>query len=173
MADKIIRGRVLKLGDFVNTDVIAPGRWMREGLEVLRLHTMEAILPEFYKDVKPGDIIVGGRNFGCGSHREQATAILQVLGIAAVVADSIGRLYFRNGMAFGVPLFSAQGVSQIVDEGEELEIVMGPDKVTIRNVASGREVTGPPIPDIMAKVLEAGGMYNLLKQRLAEESLGG
>lgn len=168
MADRIIKGRVLKFGDFVNTDVIAPGRWMREGLEVLRLHTMEAIRPDFYKDVKPGDIIVGGRNFGCGSHREQATAIMQTLGIAAIVADSIGRLYFRNGIAFGIPIFSAPGVSGIVEEGEELEIAIGRDQVSFRNVTRGGEVTGPPIPDVMAKILEAGGVYELLKQRLAQ-----
>ncbi len=170
MADRVIKGRAIKLGDYVNTDVISPARWMREGLDVLRLHTMEAIRPDFYKDVKPGDIIVAGRNFGCGSHREQATAIMQVLGISAIVADSIGRLYFRNGMAFGIPIFSAPGVSALVAEGEEMEIDMGAHKVTIKNLTRGGEVAGPPIPDIMARVMEAGGVYALLKRRLAEGS---
>ncbi len=169
MADKIIKGKVVKLGDYVNTDVISPSRWMREGLEVLRLHTMEAIRADFYKDVKPGNILVAGRNFGCGSHREPATAIIKVLGIAAIVADSVGRLYFRNGIAFGIPVFGVNGISGLVEEGEELEIAMKPDKVILTNVTRGGKLEAPAIPDTMARVLESGGVYKLLKQRLMEE----
>ena len=168
MADKRIKGRVVKLGDYVNTDVISPARWMREGLEVLRLHTMEAIRPDFHKDVNRGDILVGGRNFGCGSHREPATAIMQVLGISAIVADTIGRLYYRNCIAFGIPVFGVEGISKMIEEGEEMEIIMKPDHVTFTNVTQGGTLTAPPIPETMAKVLDAGGVYKLLKQRLAE-----
>lgn len=170
MAERVIKGKVVKLGDYVNTDVISPARWMREGLEVLRLHTMEAIRPNFYMDVKPGDILVGGRNFGCGSHREQATAIMKVLGISAIVADSVARLYFRNCIAFGIPVFGVDQISRIVEEGDEMEITMGSERVIFRNVTRGGELTASPIPETMAKVLEAGGVYQLLKQRLAEES---
>jgi len=170
MAEKMIKGRVVKLGDYVNTDVISPARWMREGLEVLRLHTMEAIRPEFYKDVKPGDIIVGGRNFGCGSHREPATAIMKVLGISAIVADSVGRLYFRNCIAFGIPVFSLDGISGMVEEGDQLEILIQRNKVIFRNLTRGGEKTGAPIPDTMANVLEAGGIYPLLKERLSRKA---
>ena len=166
MAYQRIKGRVVKLGDYVNTDVISPSRWMREGLEVLRLHTMEAIRADFYKDVKPGDILVAGRNFGCGSHREPATAIIRVLGISAIVADSVGRLYYRNGIAFGIPVFGVDGISRLIEEGEELEIIMGSDKVIFTNLTRGGQLTAPPIPETMAKVLEAGGVYPLLKQRL-------
>jgi len=168
MADRIIKGKVVKLGDYVNTDVISPGRWMREGLEVLRLHTMEAIRPDFYKAVGPGDILVGGRNFGCGSHREQATAIMKVLGIAAIVADSVARLYYRNGIAFGIPIFSVPGISEMIAEGEEMEIILGNRGIRFRNLTKGGELSALPIAETMAKVLEAGGVYNLLKQRLAE-----
>jgi 3-isopropylmalate/(R)-2-methylmalate dehydratase small subunit len=168
MADTIIQGNVVKLGDYVNTDVISPSRWMREGLDVLRLHTMEAIRADFYKDVNPGDILVGGRNFGCGSHREPATAIMQVLGLAAIVADSVGRLYYRNCIAFGIPVFAVDGISRMIEEGERLEITMGTDKVMFRNSTRGGELSCRPIPETMAKVLEAGGVYKLLKQRLAE-----
>ncbi len=170
MAERIIRGRVVKLGDYVNTDVISPARWMREGLEVLRLHTMEAIRPDFYKDVRPGDILVGGRNFGCGSHREPATAIMEVMGISAIVADSVGRLYYRNCIAFGIPVFAVDGISKMMEEGEEMEIILGAERVTFTNLSRGGKLIGPPIPETMAKVLEAGGVYKLLKQRLEEES---
>lgn len=168
MADRVIKGRVLKFGDNVNTDVIAPGRWMREGLEVLRLHTMEAIRTDFYKDVQPGDIIVAGRNFGCGSHRGAATSIMKLLGISAIVADSLGKIYFRNCIALGIPVFSAMGVSDLVEEGQYLEITMGKDKVVIKNVSEGKELSAPSLPDTMAGILEAGGMYELLKQRLSK-----
>src|SRR5574340_603992 len=161
MAERIITGKVVKLGDNVNTDVISPARWMREGLEVLRLHTMEAIRADFYKDVNPGDILVGGRNFGCGSHREPATEIMKVLGVSAIVADSVARLYFRNGIAFGIPVFGVEGISQLIEEGEQMEITLAPDKVVFRNIARGGELSALPIPETMAKVLEMGGVYEL------------
>lgn len=170
MSGMIIKGKVVKLGDYVNTDVISPARWMREGLDVLRLHTMEAIRPDFYKDVQPGNIIVGGRNFGCGSHREPATAIMKVLGISAIVGDSVARLYYRNCIAFGITVFAVDGISQMIDEGEEMEIILGTDKVSFKNLTRGGELSALPIPDTMAKVLEAGGVYPLLKQRLAAKA---
>lgn len=171
MAERIIAGKVVKLGDFVNTDVISPARWMREGLEVLRLHTMEAIRPDFYKDVQPGDILVGGRNFGCGSHREPATEIMKVLGVSAIVADSVARLYFRNCIAFGIPVFAVDGISQMIEEGERLEITLGAERVLFKNLNRGGELSALPIAETMAKVLEAGGVYELLKQRLGEGRL--
>jgi 3-isopropylmalate/(R)-2-methylmalate dehydratase small subunit len=92
---------------------------------------------------------------------------MKVLGISAIVADSVARLYYRNSIAFGIPIFSVDGISRMVEEEDEMEIVMGTDRVTFRNVTKGGETTASPIPDVMAKVLEAGGVYPLLKQRLA------
>jgi len=169
MEKNIITGKVVKLGDNIDTDVISPARWMREGLEVLKLHTMEAVRPDFYKDVAAGDIIVAGGNFGCGSHREPATAIIQVLGIGAIVADSISRIYYRNAVAFGIPAFAVPGVSKLIEEGQRLEIKLLKDKISVKNLDTGKELYAPPIPDIMAKVLNYGGIYNLLK----EQELGG
>ena len=169
MEKRVIAGRALKFGDSVNTDVIAPARWMREGMDVLRLHTMEAIRPDFYKDVKPGDIIVAGRDFGCGSHRGSATSIMRVLGVSAIVAESLGRIYFRNCIALGIPVFSATGISAMVEEGDTLEITMGEDGVVIKNTSKGKELTAPPLPETMANILEAGGMYPLLRKRLAAQ----
>ena len=168
MADRIISGKVVKLGDQVNTDVISPARWMREGLEVLRLHTMEAIRKDFYQDVQPGNILVGGRNFACGSHREPATSIMKVLGISAIVADSVARLYYRSCIAFGIPVFAVDGISRMMEEGEEMEITLGEESVAFCNLTRGGELSALSIPETMAKVLEAGGVYKLLKQRLAE-----
>jgi 3-isopropylmalate/(R)-2-methylmalate dehydratase small subunit len=167
-AERSIKGKVVKLGDSVNTDVMSPGQYIQQGLDAVRLHTMEAIRVEFYRDVKPGNILLAGKNFGCGSHRESATAVMKHMGLSAIVADSVARLYFRNCIAFGIAAFSVEGVSRLFEEGDEMEIVMGEDKVAIRNVTRGGEVTGPPIPETMAKVWEAGGVYPLLKQKLAE-----
>lgn len=171
MENKVIKGRVLKFGDHINTDVIAPGKWMREGLDVLQYHTMEALRPDFYQQVQPGDIIVAGKNFGCGSHREKATTIIKYLGISAIVAESVARIYFRNCIAQGIPIFSAQGISEIVEEGEELEIVISEHEIVIRNVNKHKEVQVPPLPHTMNKILETGGVYELLKQRLSQEGL--
>jgi len=170
MTDKLIKGRVVKFGDQVNTDVMAPGRWHRQGMDILRLHTMEAIRPDFYKQVRPGDVLVAGKNFGCGSHRESATAIMKVLGISAIVADSIARLYYRNCIALGIPVFGIRGISTIFAEGDEIEISIGAEGVVVRNVADGKEGKAPPIPETMYQIMEAGGVYSLLKKRLAETS---
>ena len=167
MEKRVLKGKALKFGDNVNTDVISPGRWMREGLEVLRLHTMEAIRPDFYKDVEPGDIIVAGRNFGCGSHRGPATSIIKHMGIAAILADSLSRLYLRNCIALGIPVFSAKGVSEMIEEGDPVEVTMDEGVVIIKNLSTGKEMSAPPLPETMAKMLEAGGMYALLRQRLS------
>jgi 3-isopropylmalate dehydratase small subunit len=171
-AERTIKGKVVKLGDSVNTDVMSPGQYIQEGLAAVRLHTMEAIRPEFYKAVNPGDIILAGKNFGCGSHRESATTVMRQMGVSAIVADSVARLYFRSCIAFGIPAFSLEGVSRLFEEGDEMEIVMSEERITIRNATKGGEMTGPPIPETMAKVWEAGGVYPLLKKRLEEDIPG-
>jgi 3-isopropylmalate/(R)-2-methylmalate dehydratase small subunit len=165
---RIIRGRVVKLGDNVNTDIIAPGLWKTEGLEVLRLHTMEAICPGFYQRVQPGDIIVAGSDFGCGSHREEATTIMIRLGIAAIVADSLARIYFRNGIAYGIPIFAVDGISAIAGDGDSVEIDIEQDEIIINNLDTAAQITAPPIPETMFRVLEAGGIFPLLKKELEE-----
>ncbi len=167
--EKVMRGKVVKLGDYVNTNVMSPGQWSREGLEVLRLHTMEAIRKDFYKDVTPGSILVAGRNFGCGSHREPAVGIMKFMGISAIVADSVARIYYRNCIAFGLPVFAVDQISRMVEEGDEMEITMQEDGVKFRNLTRGKELSSSPIPEMMGKVLEQGGIYPLLKKRLEDE----
>lgn len=168
MREKILTGDILKFGDQIDTDVIAPSRWHREGLEVLSRHTMEAIRPAFYKNVVPGDIIVAGKNFGCGSHREPATTIMKHLGIAAIVADSVARLYYRSCISFGIPIFSVEGISRVFEEGDKMELVMNKAGACFKNLTRGGELSSPPLPGTMAEVLEAGGIYALMRRRLGE-----
>lgn len=162
----VIRGRVIKLGDKINTDVIAPGRWKSMGMDVLRRHTMEAVRPDFYSQVRPGDILVAGCDFGCGSHREQATEVMKAMGISAVAADSVARLYFRSGIAFGLPIIAAEKISEFAEEGDDLEIVMEDTGIHLINHSQDTELDAPALPEIMRQVLEAGGIYQYLKAHM-------
>lgn len=162
---RTIKGRVIKLGDKVNTDIIAPGRWKSETMEILKAHTMEAVRPDFPYQVRPGDILVAGRDFGCGSHREQATEVMQSMGISAIAADSVARLYFRNGIAFGLPVIAAKQVSGFADEGDEMEIEMSEKVILLTNLTRGTSMCAPPLPPAMQCVLEAGGIYGYLKKK--------
>jgi len=165
---RVIRGRVVKLGDRINTDIIAPGRWKSEGMEVLRAHTMEAVQADFCRLVRMGDILVAGRDFGCGSHREQAVTVLQALGIQAVVADSVARLYLRNGIALGLPVFSADGISAMTEQSDQLSITFLEDVIELKNDTSGQCMQICGLPEDMKKILEAGGVFACLKQALED-----
>lgn len=156
-------GKAIKLGDDINTDLLAPGRWLSAGLDSVRLHSMEAVRPDFYKQVEAGDILVGGRNFGCGSHREQASSVLRVLGFSVVVCDSIARLYFRNCISMGIPAVAVDGVSGIVKEGDRVKVILDPKEVAIINLDTGESLQGPPLPSLAMELLERGGFIELMK----------
>ena len=163
---KPMRGKVWKFGDSVDTDVIAPSQ-RASTLEEVKKITMEAYRPEFAKEVKPGDIIVAGGNFGCGSQRPWATGVLQAVGIQAVVAESVGRLFFRVGISIGLPIFTAQGVSGLVEDGDLIEI----DAVggTVRNPRNGKSIPLDKYPPSIESILRAGGITPLVVQRLKAE----
>src|SRR5512143_1221052 len=117
----LIKGRVWKFGDNINTDVMAPGfvfnaPWEEVKKVILHIH------PRFSKEVNPGDVIVAGKNWGCGSSREQATSNLKRLGLSCVVAESFGRIFFRNAVALALPAIVCPGVSTAFEEGDELEL---------------------------------------------------
>src|SRR5512147_3266045 len=118
----IVRGRARRFGDNVDTDTITPGSLLHLGPEELAQHAFEPIAPDFVRSVRIGDIIVGGNNFGCGSSREQATAVVKELGIRYVVAESMARIYMRNCVALGLYPVLSRGASSLFDEGAEIEI---------------------------------------------------
>jgi 3-isopropylmalate/(R)-2-methylmalate dehydratase small subunit len=126
------------------------------------LHTR----PEFVDQVRPGDVIVAGRNWGCGSSREHAPENLKRLGIAAVVAESFGRIYFRNSVAIAFPNVACTGAYDAFDEGDEMELDLRTARV--RNAARGVELQGQRYTPEMLSILEQGGLLNVLKARLAE-----
>src|SRR5919202_5534559 len=133
--DRVIRGRVWLFGDSIETDAINP-YYRYPTMAELKLHTMEAYRPEFPKEVKPGDILVAGRNFGCGSSRPGL--VLREVGIVAIIAESVARLFLRNSIARAIPIFMAPGVTSIVNDRETLEIDY--PKGVVRNPATGKSV---------------------------------
>lgn len=150
--EKIIKGRTWVFGDDIDTDVIIPGKYLRTtDMQVFADHAMEGIDPDFSKKVKPGDIVVGGNNFGCGSSREQAALAIKYAGVACVVAKSFGRIFFRNAINVGLPLMEANIQCH---EGDEIEVDLENGKVTV----NGKEYTGNKLPDFLLEILSDGGL---------------
>ncbi len=170
LSNFVIRGRVWKFGDSVDTNIIAPLHVMRKGeIEEIAQHTMAAVRSEFPAQVRPGDIIVAGGNFGCGSHREEANRVLEKVGIRAIVADSVARIFLRTSINLAYPTLVAPGVSALVEDHDELEIDYPRGK--IRNLRSGRELPLPKYPASVEQIFAAGGILTLLKQRCVREGL--
>ena len=159
----LIRGKVWKFGDNVNTDAMAPGFAFKapwEELKTLILH----IHPKFVREAKPGDVIVAGKNWGCGSSREHAPANLKRLGMGCVLAESFGRIYFRNSVALAFPGLICPGVSQAFDEGDELELEL--ESAKVRNITKGNTLQGEPLSQEMLAIIAKGGLVATLKERL-------
>jgi len=156
MLSDILRGRAFKFGDNISTDLIAPGRYfhLRSDLPELAKHILEDADPEFAAIVRPGDFIIGGRNFGLGSSREHAPAIIKIAGVGAVLAKSFARIFYRNGINIGLPVLVCD--TEKIDKGDELEIDMR--KGTVRNFTKNNMVNFNPLPEVMIKILSEGGL---------------
>lgn len=159
----IIKGKVWKFGDNVNTDVMAPGFAFHAPWEELKKIILH-IHPQFNQEVKAGDVIVAGRNWGCGSSREQAPANLKRLGVACVVAESFGRIFFRNSIAIALPVIVCPGVTKAFKEGDQLEMEL--EKAKIRNINTGQELKGEPLSEDMLAIIRKGGIIAALKEKM-------
>jgi 3-isopropylmalate/(R)-2-methylmalate dehydratase small subunit len=154
--------RVWKLGTDIDTDALAPGAYMKLGIEGIAPHCLERVRPEFAANVRPGDVIVAGLNFGIGSSREQAVAALVLLGIKAVIAPSFGGLFFRNAFNLGLLLLTTPSVDLIKD-GEHIDIdLSSPSLIT----TSSQTIACEPIPPFLLDMVAAGGLFNQLRQQL-------
>ncbi len=158
----LLSGTVWKFGDHIDTDLIISGKYLNLPMEELKKHVLEAVCPEFPREVKPGDILVGGRNFGCGSSRETAPAALKALGISAVVAQSFARIFYRNAIAIGLPAIVCPGVNAAFSNGDEARVDFRA-KCVIR-LKDGASFPFSPYPDEVLEVLEKGGIESLLKE---------
>ncbi|MDF2464786.1 MAG: 3-isopropylmalate dehydratase [Ramlibacter sp.] len=153
--------RVWRLGADVDTDALAPGHAMKHGIDVIAKHCLESLRPDFAGGVRPGDVVVTGANFGIGSSREQAAAVLVQLGVAAVIAPSFSGLYFRNAFNVGLLLLACAEAGQI-EEGEHIAF----DARAARIVRPGGQVLACElIPGFLLDMVEAGGLLAQLQQR--------
>ncbi len=157
-------GKAWVFGDGVNTDVMAPGLYFKNSMEEMAKHCMEALDPDFAKMVQPGDVVVGGENFGVGSAREQAALAFKHHQVAAILAPSFGRIFYRNALNFGVPVLRFDEYAEI-QAGDELSVdgIAG----TVTNHTQNKEYSVPPIPEYLMDMITAGGLMPWLKQRLA------
>ena len=161
----MIQGTAHKFGDHVDTDVIIPARYLStvDPLE-LASHCMEDIDSEFIKRVKPGDVMVAGRNFGCGSSREHAPIAIKAAGISCVIAESFARIFYRNALNIGLPIIESEPAARGIAAGDEVEVDL--QAGVVRNMTQGTEFTFAPLVGMAATLVEAGGLVNLVKQRL-------
>jgi 3-isopropylmalate/(R)-2-methylmalate dehydratase small subunit len=159
--DLIIRGKVWKFGDHINTDYMAPSFGRDEPWEQRKKYILHIHKP-FTEECQPGDVIVAGNNFGCGSSRETAPDNLKKLGIGCVVAESFGRIFFRNSIAIALPVMACKGVSALFEEGDQLELDF--EKALVKNLTKGKEIKGPVLSSDLIKIVQAGGILALLKQ---------
>ncbi|AUB55353.1 MULTISPECIES: 3-isopropylmalate dehydratase small subunit [Methanobacterium] len=165
--DKVLKGKVWKFPDDVDTDMIVPGRYLvLTGEEELAACVMEGHDPDFAKKVGKGDIIVAGKNFGCGSSREHAPIAIKGAGISAVVAESFARIFYRNSINIGLLLIEAKGISKHIGEGDEIEIDI--DLGVIKDVNRSKEFEIKPLPEFMMGIMNEGGLISYLKNHLAE-----
>jgi 3-isopropylmalate/(R)-2-methylmalate dehydratase small subunit len=153
-----IDGKVWTFGKDIDTDLIIAARYLNTSVpEELAKHVMEDADPEFLNNMSRGDIIVAGENFGCGSSREHAPIALKAAGVAAVIAPTFARIFYRNAFNMGLPIFELKESSEI-NEGDKISIDMNTG--TITNITTGKSYNFTPIPEFMQELIDAGGLMN-------------
>lgn len=161
-----LRGKVHKYGADVNTDVIIPARYLNvyDPAELAQ-HCMEDLDPEFLKKVKPGDIIVAGSNFGCGSSREHAPLAIKAAGISCVIARSFARIFYRNALDIGLPILECEEAVDKTRSGDTLEVELSTGE--IKNITRGLTFKAKPFPDFMLELIESGGLIEYTKRKIS------
>lgn len=161
----ILKGRIWKFGNHIDTDAIIPARYLNASdSKELAGHVMEDADKEFSARVKPGDIIIAGANFGCGSSREHAPIAIKAAGIQAVIAKSFARIFYRNAFNIGLPIFESKETYEKSSEGDKIEI--DADRGIIMNTTKDKQYTAKPIPPFMQELISAGGLIEWTKKRI-------
>lgn len=155
--------RVWKFGDQIDTDLLAPGRYMKGSIDELAAHCLEAIRPEFAAQVKPGDLVVGGVGFGIGSSREQAAQALGHLGVGAVIATGAARIFYRNAINLGLPVLISPDAAKLADGAM---VAFDLDTGTVRDEEGNMIAQCEPLPDFLLEIVRDGGLIPNLKKRL-------
>jgi len=157
--------RVWKLGADIDTDVLAPGHAMKYGIDKIATYCLESVRPEFASQVRPGDVIVAGPNFGIGSSREQAVAVLVRLGVAAVIAPSFSGLYFRNAFNVGLLLLTCPEADRLQEGGQ---VALDTKELVVISDA-GERLACEPIAEFLLDMVRSGGLMNQLRIRFGKE----
>jgi len=157
-----LKGKAHKFGDDINTDYIMSGRHRAQTLGYTQLakHLMEDIRPGFYANVQPGDFIVAGKNFGCGSSREYAPKIIKAGGISAILAKTFARIFYRNAINLGLPLMECD--TDQINEGDILRVDLARGEII--NETRGRSIQAKPLPEFMVTLLNEGGTANFIRK---------
>jgi 3-isopropylmalate/(R)-2-methylmalate dehydratase small subunit len=157
-------GKVFKYGDNVDTDVIIPARYLNiANPKELASHAMEDIDGDFAKNVKKGDVVVAGRNFGSGSSREHAPLVLKVAGVKAVIAPTFARIFYRNAFNIGLPILESAEAAERIDAGDEIEVNFKSGKIV--NKTKGETYQAEPFPEFMSELIKKGGLVEYVKSR--------
>ncbi len=161
-------GKVQIFGDNIDTDVIIPARYLNtiDPVELAK-HCMEDIDTTFVDKVRVGDIMVAGRNFGCGSSREHAPIAIKGSGISCVIAQSFARIYYRNSINIGLPILECSEILEQMNEGDELEIDLATGKIV--NNTTGKTYSSEPFPEFMQEIIKAGGEIEYIKSKVSEK----
>lgn len=160
-----IRAKAIAFGDNIDTDVILPGPYLvHTDPRELAKHAMEGLDPTFTEKVGEGAIVVGGKNFGCGSSREQAPLALKYAGVKCVIAESFARIFYRNSITIGLPVLTCPGISGKVEAGDEIAVNLRTGKV--EDVSKGFVFQATQLPDFIMEILDDGGLIEHLKRRI-------
>jgi 3-isopropylmalate dehydratase, small subunit len=158
------KGRVFRYGNNVDTDVIIPARYLNTSdPKELAAHCMEDIDPDFVKNVRPGDIIVAGRNFGCGSSREHAPIAIKASGISCIIATTFARIFYRNAINIGLPILECEQAVNGIEAGDEIEVDF--DTGIIKNITKGTTFKARPFPEFMKRIMAADGLVNYIREK--------
>lgn len=165
---KVLTGKAFVYGPNIDTDQIYPGRFLDlTDPDQVGKHALEGADPNFVKEVQTGDIIVASTNFGCGSSREHAAVTLKAVGVGAILADSFGRIFYRNAINLGVPLIVCPGISEKVTRGDQVSVDMTTGKVT--NESTGVTAQAQPLSEYVMNILDSGGIKPLIKKQYGQE----
>ncbi len=163
----VIRGKAFVFGTNISTDQIYPGQYLDlTDPDKVAEHAMQGADPSFVKEVKPGDIIVAAANFGCGSSREHAAVTLKTVGVGAILADSFGRIFYRNAINLGIPLVVCPGIADMVKQGDTVKIDLTTGDVT--NDTTGKGATAQPLSPYVMEILASGGIKPMIKEQYGQ-----
>lgn len=162
------KGKVWKVGNDVDTDVIIAARYLNDASdENMKKHCLEDAIPNFSTVISVGDILVAGKNFGCGSSREHAPISIKVAGISCVIAESFARIFYRNAINIGLPIISSPEAAAEIQAGDELEIDV--EQGLIKNLTQSKEYQGETFPPFIQEIIAAGNLLNYVKKKVEQK----